>query len=363
MIGTLGVGVDGDFSSGINTTPDAVAVQKDIAEWQQAGIDLVAMEVSSHGLEQGRVSALHFQQAIFTNLTRDHLDYHGTMQAYAEAKASLFRMPDLRVAIINGDDPFAASLVAQLPASVECYVFSTRPPTSSQPAANVWVEAVRYHDHGVSARLHSPWGEYDLHTPLLGAFNLSNVLAIITAAVNLGLPVDKVVQACTTLKTVAGRMEKLPSETGINAVVDYAHTPAALEQALAAMRQHTSGKVWCVFGCGGDRDQGKRPQMGEVAQRYADHLIVTSDNPRSEDPAHIINEILGGVDRPTLVEEDRAAAITFAIDQAQPGDSVLVAGKGHEDYQEIAGQRLPFSDIKQVRLALAARADRQGGGQ
>ena len=363
VIGTLGVGVDGLFDSGINTTPDAVAIQKDIAEWQQNNIDLVAMEVSSHGLEQGRVAALAFDQAIFTNLSRDHLDYHGTMESYGDAKARLFQMPGLKVAIINGDDPFSQQLLAQLPQSVTAYVYSICRERACVPSVNVWVDDICYHDNGVNAQLHSPWGDFTLSSPLLGAFNLSNVVAVIIAAVNLGLPIAAVVEAVATLKTVAGRMERLPSSTGINAVVDYAHTPDALEHALQAVRQHTQGKLWCVFGCGGDRDQGKRPQMGEIAQRYADHVIVTSDNPRSENPNDIINEILGGIDRPTLVEEDRARAIDFAIQQAAVGDSVLVAGKGHEDYQQIGAERIPYSDIKQVRLALAARESAQGGEQ
>lgn len=357
VIGTLGVGIDGEFSAGVNTTPDAIAIQKDLFDWWQTGIKRVAMEVSSHGLEQGRVAALSFDQAVFTNLTRDHLDYHGSMEAYAEAKARLFHMPGLQTAIVNGDDAFAGELLAQLPATVTAYSYSTRRQANT---VNVWVENIQYHDNGVSTQLHSPWGSHTLHSPLLGEFNLSNVLAVIIAAVNTGLPIEDVLQAVTTLKTVSGRMERLPSNTGVTAVVDYAHTPDALEQALRAMRQHTSGKLWCVFGCGGDRDQGKRPQMGEVAQRYADHVVVTSDNPRNEVPAEIINEVLSGIDRPTLVEEDRATAIGFAIAEAAVGDSVLVAGKGHEDYQQIGEDRLPFSDIKQVRLALAAREAREG---
>lgn len=363
VIGTLGVGVDGEFNLGINTTPDAIAIQKDLSDWQQSGVQRAAMEVSSHGLEQGRVAALQFEQAIFTNLTRDHLDYHGTMEAYGAAKAELFRMPGLKVAIVNGDDTFAQRVIQQLPESVAVYCYSTRrsgAAASRQNPVNVWVDQLNFHDHGVNAQLHTPWGKFELNSPLLGEFNLSNVLAVIVAAINTGLPAEEVIKAVVTLKTVAGRMERLPSQSGVTAVVDYAHTPDALEHALKAMRQHTRGKLWCVFGCGGDRDQGKRPQMGEVAQRFADHVIVTSDNPRNENPAHIINEILSGIDRPSLVEEDRAKAIAFAIAQAAVGDSVLVAGKGHEDYQQVGDNRLPFSDIKQVRLALAAREVREG---
>lgn len=363
VIGTLGVGIDGTFEEGVNTTPDPITIQRTLADWAGKRLDVGAMEVSSHGLEQGRVEAVCFDQAVFTNLTRDHLDYHGTMQAYGDAKARLFRMPGLRTAIINGDDPFAKVLCEQLPQWVDRYVYRTGKASATAPAADVWVDNVRFHDSGVSARLCGPWGRFDFTSALLGAFNLSNLVAVVTAMINSGVPAETVVAAVAGLHTVAGRMERIPSSTGLMAVVDYAHTPDALEKALLAMRQHSAGKVWCVFGCGGDRDQGKRAQMGDVAQRHADHVVVTSDNPRNEDPASIINEILGGVDRPTLVEEDRARAIEFAVSNAATGDAILVAGKGHESYQQIGDTRIPYSDIKQVRLALARREQGQGGAQ
>lgn len=362
VIGTLGVGVDGVFQESPNTTPDAITLQRTLCDWLVSGVDVGAMEVSSHGLEQGRVAAIQFEQAIFTNLTRDHLDYHGSMRAYAAAKSRLFRVPGLKTAIINADDGYGIELVAEVAPGVDILCHSLQPGTPGRPKIDVWAEKVRYHEGGVSAELHTPWGNFAIHSSLLGAFNLSNVIAVFIAAVNSGFRAEQVAAAIGQLKTVDGRMELVPSTTGVVAVVDYAHTPDALEKALLAMRQHTSGKIWCVFGCGGDRDTGKRPLMGGVAQKYADHVVVTSDNPRNEDPALIINGILGGIDRPTLVEEDRARAIAFAIQQAAVGDSVLVAGKGHEPYQQIGETRLPFSDIQQVRLALNARESQSGGG-
>ncbi|MEE8060007.1 MAG: UDP-N-acetylmuramoyl-L-alanyl-D-glutamate--2,6-diaminopimelate ligase [Pseudomonadales bacterium] len=361
VIGTLGTGVEGDLDVGINTTPDAVSVQAHLAQWCEDQVNTVVMEVSSHGLEQGRVAALQFELALFTNLSRDHLDYHGSMQAYAEAKASLFRQSALQKAVINSDDAFAETLFNIVAADVDIFSYSIQPVANDKRTPAVWVENIAYHSEGVKARLHSPWGQFELNSPLLGAFNLSNVVAVIASLGALGYPVSIVVDEIAGLKTVVGRMERVTSAAaGLCVVVDYAHTPDALLQALQAMRNHTQGQLWCVFGCGGDRDQGKRFQMGAVAQRFADHVVVTSDNPRTESARTIIDEILSGVDCPTLVEEDRARAIEFAIVSAAPGDSVLIAGKGHEDYQLIGAQRFPFSDIKQARLALSKRTTATG---
>lgn len=356
VIGTLGTGADGAMEAGINTTPSAVAIQKLLATWLAQGISTVAMEVSSHGLEQGRVQALQFELALFTNLSRDHLDYHGSMQAYAEAKARLFKQPGLKRAVINIDDSFSETLLNIIADDVEVIRYSVDAAKDAARRIDVWVENISYHPDGVSAQFHSPWGEFELHSPLLGDFNLSNVVAAVSGLGAQGYPVATVIESLKALGTIAGRMEKISATADINVVVDYAHTPDALEKALVAIRQHSDGDVWCVFGCGGDRDQGKRPQMGEMVQRYADHIVVTSDNPRHEQASDIINEILGGIDCPSLVEEDRAIAIEFAISNAKAGDCVLIAGKGHEDYQQVGDLRIPFSDIKQARLALAERA-------
>ncbi len=359
VMGTLGVSLDGaattnsdanNLDAVINTTPDAVAVQANLAQWRDALVDAVAMEVSSHGIEQGRVAALQFSLALFTNLSRDHLDYHGSMQAYAQAKASLFQQAGLKKAVLNSDDDFSKTILAAMSDEVEVFSYSIQAASNS----SVWVDTISYHREGVSAKLHSPWGQFELNSPLLGAFNLSNVVGVIAALGALGYPLPALMAEIPRLKTVPGRMQRIDADD-LAVVVDYAHTPDALEQALKAMRVHTEGKLWCVFGCGGDRDQGKRAQMGEVAQRCADHVVVTSDNPRSESANTIIDDILVAVDSPTLVEEDRAIAIEQVIVRAAPGDSILVAGKGHEDYQQIGDQRLPFSDIKQARLALAKR--------
>ncbi len=359
VIGTLGTGADGELAAGINTTPDAVAIQKLLAQWLAEDISTVAMEVSSHGLEQGRVQALQFELALFTNLSRDHLDYHGSMQAYAEAKARLFKQPGLKRAVINADDSFSETLLNIINDDVEVIRYSIDAAKDVCKRIDVWVENIAYHPEGVTAQYHSPWGEFELHSPLLGDFNLSNVVAAVSGLGVMGYSVATVIEGLKSLGTIAGRMEKISAVSDINVVVDYAHTPDALEKALVAIRQHSDADVWCVFGCGGDRDQGKRPQMGEVVQRYADHVVVTSDNPRHEKAEDIINEILGGVDRPSLVEEDRAIAIDFAICNAKAGDCVLLAGKGHEDYQQVGDLRLPFSDIKQARLALAKRSDKE----
>jgi UDP-N-acetylmuramoyl-L-alanyl-D-glutamate--2,6-diaminopimelate ligase len=262
---------------------------------------------------------------------------------------------------LNADDSFSDTLASNIASDVNIIRYSIEVPSADSSAADVWLDNVSYHGKGVSADLHSPWGEFELASPLLGAFNLSNLLAVISCLAALGYPISKLLASCATIHPIDGRMQRVDSIADINVVIDYAHTPDALEKALSAMGQHTQAKLWCVFGCGGDRDQGKRPLMGAIAQRFADHVVVTSDNPRSEEADDIINQILVGVDRPSLVESDRAKAIGFAIANAATGDVILIAGKGHEDYQEVGGQRLPFSDINQARLALAKRL--QVGGQ
>jgi len=361
VVGTLGVGVDGHFNASINTTPDAVSLQSQLASWQRDGVDAVAMEVSSHGLVQGRVAALAIELALFTNLSRDHLDYHGSMQAYANAKAMLFQQPGLKYVVLNHDDVFSRELAAVLDPTVVPVHYSIEQRGAGE--AEVWVDALRYHRTGVSGELHSPWGVASFSSPLLGAFNLSNLLAVIASLAVRGQPLPALAAAASALQTIPGRMESVQCvDADINVVVDYAHTPDALEQALKALRLHNkTGKLWCVFGCGGDRDQGKRPKMGSAVEAHCDHVVVTSDNPRFESAEQIINEILSGVQRPSLVEADRAKAITFAITHAASGDSILIAGKGHEQYQQHGDEKIPFDDFKQARLALIERLDCGGG--
>ena len=354
--GTLGVGVDGSFKETGNTTPSAIDLQRYLAQWLSEGVDAVAMEVSSHGLVQGRVAALQFDSAIFTNLSHDHLDYHGSMQTYAKAKALLFRHAGLKTAVLNSDDAYSSTLQDSLSASVRLIRYSLQ---SSEAGANadVWVESPHYDASGVTGLLHSPWGDFRFSSPLLGQFNLSNLLAVISALGAYGYPLSKLVSVTPSLQTVNGRMEVLfeSKQSDVVVVIDYAHTPDALGQALQAMRLHCGGKLWCVFGCGGDRDQTKRSKMGEVVERYADHVIVTSDNPRHESPEHIIDEILVGVERPTLVEVDRAKAIEFALLHADAGDSILIAGKGHEAFQLCGDTKVPFKDAECARLGLQKR--------
>jgi UDP-N-acetylmuramoyl-L-alanyl-D-glutamate--2,6-diaminopimelate ligase len=353
-IGTLGAGLYGAIREGERTTPDAIAVHGLLAEFRDAGASHVAMEVSSHALDQGRVNAVAFNLAVFTNLTRDHLDYHGTMAAYGEAKQRLFAWPGLSAAIINVGDAFGRTLATTVPADVVLLRYGVDRDDADIVARNIESGA-----SGQSFRLITPWGEGDVATRLLGRFNISNLLAVTACLGQLGLSFASIRSVLATLDPVAGRMSRLG---GAGAqplvVVDYAHTPDALEQALTSLRAHCVGRLFCVFGCGGERDAGKRPQMGALAEALADRIIVTDDNPRGEDGDAIIEQILAGLLRPqqATIERDRAAAIAQAIGWAQPGDVVLIAGKGHEPYQEIAGTKQSFDDLAIARHVLEQRA-------
>lgn len=351
VVGTLGWGVGTHLRKTMHTTPDAIQLQRILRELKNHGAEYVAMEVSSHGLEQRRVEALAFNTAVFTNLSHDHLDYHDTMEAYGAAKQKLFLYPGLKHAVINGDDPFGRKLLRNMPASVSTYVFSTR-----SGDADIVVDSVDYSLHGLLARISTPWGKAELKSSLLGEFNLSNLLAVVAVMGVLGMELDEVIKQISRLTAVAGRMEQVDNNIGINIVIDYAHTPDALSNVLRAVRQHCAGNLWCVFGCGGDRDALKRPLMGEIASRMADYVVITNDNPRNEKPEDIARDVLSGClsRHQVVVELDRAKAIRYALQHAQPGDSVLIAGKGHEDYQEMQGQRLPFSDRVEVEKVIAS---------
>ncbi len=358
VIGTLGWGVGDSLRDTNHTTPDAIQLQRILRDLQQHGSDYVAMEVSSHGLEQKRVTALNFEAALFTNLSHDHLDYHDTMAAYGAAKQKLFETPGLKYALINGDDPFGRKLVKQLPESVQAYTFSTR-----VQDADICVSSVSYSLDGVDASINTPWGEAELHSALLGEFNLSNLLGVIGVLCALGFDLESVIENIATLAPVPGRMEGIANSAGLNVVVDYAHTPDALSNVLRAVRQHCSAKLWCVFGCGGDRDPMKRPLMGEIAAQLADYVVVTNDNPRSENGEQIAEQIVSGCcsRQQLVVELDRAKAIQYALQHAEPGDSVLIAGKGHEEYQEINGERFSFSDRVVAQQVLLEITNNQGG--
>lgn len=350
-IGTLGAGLHGQLQEGERTTPDAISVQHLLAEFSAAGASHVAMEVSSHALEQGRVAGVDFEVAAFTNLTRDHLDYHGSMEAYGAAKAKLFAWPGLRSAAINTDDAFGHDLATQLPANVIPLRLSIADDRNADIAASAIVTSAE----GISFKLRTPWGTHAIRSPLLGRFNVANLLVVVACLGALGESFERIVATVETLQPINGRMNRLGGLHGAPlVVVDYAHTPDALEQALNALRAHCAGRLICVFGCGGERDAGKRPQMGAIAERLADVAIVTDDNPRGEDGDVIVAQIVAGLSRPqaALVERDRSAAIHKALGMARTGDVVLIAGKGHETYQEGAAGKRPFDDLAVARDAL-----------
>ena len=362
IIGTLGYGLYGELTAGERTTPDAVEVQHLLADMLMHGARYVAMEVSSHALDQGRVNGVNFQIAVWTNLTRDHLDYHGDMAAYAKAKQRLFMAPGLRHAVINLDDDYGRELLAAIPVGVQIigYTLNTTTVQHIAPGTQHVVAGsdLRLTDTGIDLHVQSPWGAGRLRAGLLGRFNASNLLAALTTLLALGVPFDSAVQRLEHVSTVPGRMERFGGDRQPLVVVDYAHTPDALEQALRALRGHCHGKLWCIFGCGGERDTGKRPLMGEVAEQNADRVVVTDDNPRGEDPIQIVADIMTGMRNPdaAYLRRDRVQAIAFAIEQSRPGDVILVAGKGHEDYQLIGTRRIPYSD----RLSVATLLRREG---
>jgi len=352
-IGTLGAGLVGAVDAGERTTPDVISVHGLLAAFRAAGATDVAMEVSSHALDQGRVDALKFELAVFTNLTRDHLDYHGDMRAYGAAKARLFAWPGLRAAVLNVDDAFGRELAAGLSRGVTRLRYGVE-----TVEAEIRASAVDSSVEGLRFRLHTPWGEGDVATPLLGRFNVANLLAVAGCLGALGYSFAQIHNALQCLRPVPGRMNRLGGERELPlVVVDYAHTPDALEQALSSLRAHSARRLLCVFGCGGERDQGKRPQMAAIAEALADRVIVTDDNPRGEDGDAIVAQIVAGFARPNAatVQRDRARAIGLALSEARAGDVVLIAGKGHEPYQEIAGVRHPFDDVDVARRALEAR--------
>lgn len=349
VLGTLGYGMPDKLEPATHTTPDVVQVNRVINRIRNEGGRAAVMEVSSHALDQGRIDKLTMTGAVFTNLTRDHLDYHGTMEAYGDAKASLFRREELHFAVINFDDPFGRQLFEQLDGQCDRVRYSLH-----EAQTELWLKDFAPEAAGFRARVDGQWGEFDLRVPLLGSFNASNVLAALATVLTLGVPVDRAVAATAGLTPPPGRLERFTGADGKHVVVDYAHTPDALANALAALQPHVEGKLICVFGCGGDRDPGKRPDMAREAEQRADVVIVTDDNPRSEDPARIVSDIAAGFSDAAgyQVIHDRAQAIGAAVGMAGPDDLVLVAGKGHEAWQEIAGQKLPFSDAEQVRHLL-----------
>lgn len=346
ILGTLGYGMPGSLQPATHTTPDAVQVNRVLSRIVKQEGRVAVMEVSSHALDQGRVDNISMTGAVFTNLTRDHLDYHGSMEAYGAAKARLFEREELHFSVINFDDPFGRQLFEQLEGKCDRVRYSLH-----EAQTELWLREFRPTDDGFEAEVDGEWGRFVIAVPLMGSFNASNVLAAMATVLTLGVPVDRVQQAVGRLAPPPGRLERFDGANGVRVVVDYAHTADALANALAALRPHVDGELICVFGCGGDRDTGKRPDMAREAEKLADRVVVTDDNPRSEHPEAIARDILAGFsDSAKLtVIHDRAEAIQSAIRSATPNDLVLIAGKGHEAYQEIAGQKYPFSDAEQVR--------------
>ena len=348
VIGTLGYGPAGQLTPLPNTTPHYVDIQRILAESVAAQTQLVAMEVSSHALVQQRVAGLCFDVAVFTNLTRDHLDYHGSMAEYGAAKALLFTPQLSRAAVINVSDDFGRQLAAQSQLPVWAYGKAEDCRGFSRYLAYDEVIAT---EEGYQIQLRSHEADSHLYLPLLGEFNIQNVLAAMGSMLVLGYELPKIIAACRHLQSVPGRMEQFKFAQDFTAVVDYAHTPDALEQALKSLRMHCKGKLWCVFGCGGDRDRGKRPLMGQIAELNADHVIVTADNPRSEDVMSICEDIASGMspDGSYTIEPDRQNAIKLALISAQEGDIVLIAGKGHETVQIIGSEHRQYDERAYLR--------------
>lgn len=354
-IGTLGAGLYGNLVEGERTTPDVIAVHALLADMRDAGASHVAMEVSSHALDQGRVDAVAFDVAVFTNLTRDHLDYHGTMEVYGDAKAKLFSWPTLSAAVVNFDDPHSESLIRTLSADVTLVSLSSR----GHAAANLQAKNVKLTASGIAFDLCRGEKSLPVHSALLGRFNVDNLLAVAGSLLALDWSLEKIADTLPKLSPVGGRMSRVGGTNGKPlVVVDYAHTPDALEQALENLRSHTEGKLICVFGCGGDRDKGKRPEMAAIAERCANVVIVTDDNPRTENGDDIVRDIQAGFADASrvIVQRDRAKAIAEAITGAGSTDVVLIAGKGHETYQEVNGIKTPFDDLVQARLCLGEAA-------
>ncbi len=371
VLGTLGAGVftrgSGKFETTGYTTPDAVLLQRKLAEMRDAGAKTLAMEASSIGLDQGRMNGMHIDLALFTNLTRDHLDYHVDMAAYEAAKTRLFDWPGLRHAILNLDDPMGLRLARRMQQRLHNQAELIAYSVSDAVLDGVPIlraTDIRSRHAGTEFHVRSSFGSAHVKTQLVGLFNVSNILGVLGALLAKGIAWNRAISALEELTAAPGRMEQLGGQDAPMVVIDYAHTPDALGKTLLALRsvaQERAGQLWCVFGCGGDRDPGKRPQMGAIAE-MADHIIVTSDNPRSEDPQVIMQQVVQGMTNPqntvlsVVAIEDRAAAILSAVKHAAKNDVILLAGKGHETYQEIKGKKLSFSDTDHAALALATRA-------
>jgi UDP-N-acetylmuramoyl-L-alanyl-D-glutamate--2,6-diaminopimelate ligase len=359
LIGTLGYGTINNLQLSDYTTPNSILLQKILHGFKQQNINTVVMEVSSHALAQKRFADINISLGTFTNLTHDHLDYHQNMQKYAAAKRRLFELTSIQHAIFNLDDPVGLQWMHQFQQhkNLSAYGYTLYPQTHTNLGATnniISAHNIQLHLSGISAAITSPWGTGNLNSALLGKFNISNLLAVISNLCSLGYQLNEVLKIIPTLQPVPGRMQTLGGKQQPLIVVDFSHTPDALEKALQTLQEHCQGKLLCVFGCGGDRDRSKRPEMAQIAENLADIVIVTNDNVRSEDPQQIIKEIMTGFKKPAAIqiEPDRTKAISLAIQQATAKDIILLAGKGHEPYQIIGDKIIPFSDVEVARKLL-----------
>lgn len=357
VLGTLGNGIFGKCEKSSLTTPDPIKLQALMADMLKQGVKYVAMEVSSHGIEQGRADAIDFDMAVFSNLSRDHLDFHGDMAAYGNAKRKLFQKDCLKQVIFNIDDDFGRQLLEEFYSKKSTYAYSAEGRISEYAVPTIRAQHVHLNMKGVTASLHTPWSNGVLHASLMGRFNLSNLLAVFTVLGIKGFAPEAIFASLAKVQGINGRMQLLGGGDKPYVVIDYAHTPDALKQVLLTLHDYTEGDLWCVFGCGGNRDQGKRAQMGQIAEVFADNMIITDDNPRDEEPMAIIADILQSMAKPerAIIEHNRRRAIAHAINCAKIGDIILVAGKGHENYQIYGNEILSFSDELEVQMLLAER--------
>ncbi|CAM3989067.1 UDP-N-acetylmuramoyl-L-alanyl-D-glutamate--2,6-diaminopimelate ligase [Vibrio neonatus] len=349
VMGTTGNGFLADLKEAKNTTGSAIEVCKTLAQLKQSGAQLTALEISSHGLVQHRIKALAFAVGVFTNLSRDHLDYHGSMAEYAKAKLSLFTEHDCKHKVINVDDEVGKQWLTQVPDAIAVSLLEK--PTTER---FMYATHIAYSEQGIDITFESSWGAGVLRAPLIGEFNACNVLLAFTALLSLGIDIKDLQQTSTQLQPVIGRMELFQTADKAKVVVDYAHTPDALEKALCALKVHCQGQLWAILGCGGDRDTGKRPMMAKVAEDFADRMILTDDNPRSESPAQIIADMQKGVSnqKSVVIEHDRFKALSYAIENAAANDIILLAGKGHEDYQILGDKTIHYSDRESAMTLL-----------
>ena len=353
VMGTTGNGFLDNLQQAANTTGNAVEIQKTLSSLSEQKADYTALEVSSHGLIQGRVKALSFAAGIFTNLSRDHLDYHGTMEEYANAKLTLFTEHQCGHAVINVDDVVGTEWAKQLPNAL---VVSLKPTTEF--SQSVYANHITYAESGITIEFDGKFGAGTFHAPLIGEFNATNLMLAFTTLLSLGFSKQDLLATASQLQPVLGRMELFQTDETAKVVVDYAHTPDALEKALQALRVHCQGKLWAIFGCGGDRDAGKRPMMAEIAERFSDKIVLTDDNPRSEDPSLIMRDMQSGLTQPdcAVVQHDRFKALSYALEQASPQDIILLAGKGHEDYQILNTGTIHYSDRESAMTLLGIGA-------